>query len=132
VNAICFETSLLALLLLLLLLQKDTPLPADDAADLLQLALNCTSHAPATAAVDRLPSQLEPDSARRLAVTAAARGHRVFAGVDLKKLPAVCQHIDAATDKILYEIHSVIGLRLLQQRLLQHIIDLCTDAAAVS
>jgi hypothetical protein len=58
----------------------------EGAADLLQLALNCSSttaaatairHLPATAAAAarRIPELLEPDVARRLLVTAAQRQH---------------------------------------------------------
>jgi hypothetical protein len=130
-----------ALLILLLLLQKDMPLPAADAENLLQLAVNCTSRAPIIIAIDRLPSQLEPitaigrlpsqlspSSARRLVVTAAVREHVKFEGLDVTELPAVGQHIDAATENILYEIQAAI-----HQILMRNMVDIISshDAADV-
>jgi hypothetical protein len=85
-----------AVLLLLLLLQSSTLLPAADAADLLQLAINCSNLTTATAALSCFPSQLEPTAARRLLLTAAVRQLAVFAR-RVAAAPAVQQHLDAPT-----------------------------------
>lgn len=73
------------------------PLPEQRACDLLQLAVNCGSHATAAAAAAiRIPAQLEPGVACRLLLTAAVRAHpRAY--VDLMSLAAVKQSIDAVT-----------------------------------
>jgi hypothetical protein len=48
---------------------------ADVTVDIIQLAMNCTKHEPAGAAVFHIPEQIEPDTARKLLLTAAARHH---------------------------------------------------------
>jgi hypothetical protein len=75
--------------------QSDTPLPAADVADLLQLAVNCSNSNTAWTAVKRVPDQLQPSSARRLFLTAVVRQHDT--SVTLAALqPAVKQHLDAS------------------------------------
>jgi hypothetical protein len=87
--------------------QARARLPRGGAADLLQLALNCSStaaagtavgHLPATAAAAarRLPELLEPDVARRLLVTAATRQHTA-AVENMVTLAYMQQPIDAGT-----------------------------------
>jgi hypothetical protein len=87
------------LLLLLPLLQSDVlllpALLAADAADLLQLAINCDSST-AMSAFGRFPSQLGPTAARRLLLTAAVR-HRADMAMSVAAQAAVQQHLDAAT-----------------------------------
>jgi hypothetical protein len=100
----------LLLLVLVLLLQVDATLPIEGAADLLQLALNCSSttaaatavgHMPATAAsaASLMPALLEPVVARRLLITAATRHHAaaVTHMASTTKVEYMQQHIDAAT-----------------------------------
>jgi hypothetical protein len=84
------------LLLLLLLLQSRMPLPTADAADLLQLAINCSCDAVVEAALSRIPARLDAAAARRLLLTAALR-HNAEVTSRLAKKPAVRQHIDAPT-----------------------------------
>jgi hypothetical protein len=85
----------------------------EGAADLLQLALNCSNtitaaaavrHLPATAAsaARRMPKLLEPDVAHRLLVTAATRWHlELQKAVTLQQLGYTKQHIDAATLEVM-------------------------------
>jgi hypothetical protein len=65
-------------------------------AELLQLAMNSSSHAVAEAAADHLPAQLEPEAVRRLLVTAATRRHD-GAVQHLAALAVVAQQLDTAT-----------------------------------
>jgi hypothetical protein len=101
---------LLLLLVLVSLLQVDATLPDEGAADLLQLALNCSSataaatavgHMPATAvsAASLMPALLEPVVAGRLLVTAATRQHAaaVTCMASTTRVEYMQQHIDAAT-----------------------------------
>jgi hypothetical protein len=87
------------LLLLLPLLQSDVlllpALLAADAADLLQLAINCSCSI-VMPAFGRFPSQLDPAAARRLLLTAAVR-HRADMAMSVAAQAAVQQHLDAAT-----------------------------------
>jgi hypothetical protein len=80
----------------------------EGAADLLQLALNCSStttaavvgYLPITAAsvASSLPELLEPDVARRLLVTAATRRHvAAVQQMTHQQLGYMKQHVDAAT-----------------------------------
>uniref|UniRef100_A0A383VCN4 Uncharacterized protein n=1 Tax=Tetradesmus obliquus TaxID=3088 RepID=A0A383VCN4_TETOB len=71
-------------------------------ADLLQLAMNCSSSATATAVIRCLPAAVaqealrEPDVARKLLLTAATR-HHTAAVLHMACLPGMQQHVDAAT-----------------------------------
>jgi hypothetical protein len=53
--------------------QEATPIPAADAADLFQLAINCRSSETAAAAIRQLQHRLEPTATRRLLVTVLMR-----------------------------------------------------------
>jgi hypothetical protein len=73
--------------------------PHADQAGLLQLAMNSSRPAvaaTAAAALQRMPSLVEPDAARRLFVTAAVRKH-AEALQHLSALAAMQQHVDSAT-----------------------------------
>uniref|UniRef100_A0A383VCX7 Uncharacterized protein n=1 Tax=Tetradesmus obliquus TaxID=3088 RepID=A0A383VCX7_TETOB len=82
-------------------------MPADEAAALLQLALNCSNpataiaaalHVPATAAAAarRMPALLVPSVARKLLLTAATR-HHTAAVLHMVGLASMQQHINADT-----------------------------------
>jgi hypothetical protein len=83
--------------LLLLLLQSNMSLPVHETCDLLQLVMNCSSHATAAAAaVIRLPAQLEPECACGLLLTAIVRQHQE-AVMDMLQLDAVNKQADCMT-----------------------------------
>jgi hypothetical protein len=100
-----------------LAVQAHARLPREGAADLLQLALNCSSTTaaatavrllPATAAARRMPELLEPDVARRLLVTAATGQHAaaVHEIMTHRQLAYLKEHIDAATlEAMMFELH---------------------------
>jgi hypothetical protein len=83
--------------------QEITPLPAADAADLLQLAVNCSSLATAATVVRRLPQLLEPATARRLPVTALVQRYDLTAERMMKQ-PAVQAHLDAPTLEVVMRL----------------------------
>jgi hypothetical protein len=85
------------LLLLLLLLQSHMPLPKSDACNLLQLAMNCSSHETAATAVSRLPALLEQGFACRLLLTAVVRKHEPLLKQSSAWLADVFPCIDAVT-----------------------------------
>jgi hypothetical protein len=84
----------LLLLLLLLLLQCHIPLPAAEASDLLQLAINCSYWLTAASAVSCFPTQLEPTAAGRMLLTATVR-HAGKLATRVAAAPAVKPHLDA-------------------------------------
>jgi hypothetical protein len=65
-------------------------------AELLQLAMNSSSHAVAEAVAHHVPAELEPETVRRLLVTAAARRHD-RAVQHLTNLAVVTQQLDTPT-----------------------------------
>jgi hypothetical protein len=95
-NETCNPPCLHGYLVLLVLLQSEVPIPAADAADLLQLAVNSLNERTARAVLGRLPSQLEPTAARRLLVTAAVRQRGDLAR-RVAAIRIVKQHLDAPT-----------------------------------
>jgi hypothetical protein len=112
--------------------QDHASVPKNGAADLLQLALNCSNtttaeaairHLPLTAAfaARRMPELLEPDVARRLLGTAATRQHAaaIHQMVTHQQLEYMTQHIDAATLEVitldLRDYDNIAYLRLLTQ-----------------
>jgi hypothetical protein len=88
--------------------QFDMPLAAADAADLLQLAVNCSSTATAEAAGGRVPHMLEPSAARRLWVTAIARQHAALVRA-IAYAPDVGPHLDAFTVSTAWRLVSSTG-----------------------
>jgi hypothetical protein len=85
--------------------QEATPLPAADAADLLQLAVNCRSTETASSAIEQLQHLLEPTATRRLLVTAFMR-HR-SAAYQLLEIPAVQEHLDGPTVGFVMRYHLI-------------------------
>jgi hypothetical protein len=83
--------------------QDSTPLTTADTADLLQLAVNCSSLATAATAAMRLPATLKPATAQRLLVTALVRQHDLTAK-RLMKQPAVQGHLDAPTLEVILRL----------------------------
>jgi hypothetical protein len=83
-------------MLLLLLPQILLPLPLSGAADLLQLAFNCSYPGIADVAFERIPAQLDAPAARKLLLTAAVR-HDGEVARQLVRVPTVRQHLDAPT-----------------------------------
>jgi hypothetical protein len=109
------------------LLQANTTLPIEGAADLLQLALNCNSttaaatavcHMPATAALAArvMPELLEPDVTRRLLDTAAV-GQHTAAVEHIGRLQYMKQHVDAVMleKMLLWNLKHAACLRVLTQ-----------------
>jgi hypothetical protein len=121
---------LLLLHLLLCVVQANMPLPAADAAGLLQLAMNCSSTATAEAAGRRVPHVLEPSAARRLWVTAFAREHLSVVEPMAKGsgpfAPGVGPHLDALTVSAAWRLllstgSAVIGRKLALHHLLEQL-----------
>jgi hypothetical protein len=73
--------------------QKEAPAGAA-VADLLQLAMNSSSHTAAEAAAHHIPAELKPEVARKLLTTVALRKH-VSAVQHMAGLAVMQQHVDA-------------------------------------
>jgi hypothetical protein len=86
-------------------MQDNLELPEEDAAALLQLAMNSKWPATGTTALQRMPQHLEADNARKLLITAAARLHEP-ALQHMLGLEAFKQHVDASTIEAVL-MHSV-------------------------
>jgi hypothetical protein len=111
---------------------KPEELPAGvTMAELLQLAMNSSSHAVAEATAHHMPAQLESDVVRRLLVTAATRRHH-GAVQHLTHLAVVAQQLDAATiASTLQELVAAASHQTSQSERLLSIKRLCElDAAA--